>query len=406
MAAIVSANALETGANSAFEGFVICAVGCLLSEIPITTQVSGEDVSLRRLRGLRLDPFCNKSNCSRGHIETLENDLRIALQEASPGKTPNLLALFDTTPESMGRNVDGLVRVAEKLTENPAGRRAEAMYVTTGSIEVMRKDLLVGTQSLRAVAMHACLSHALILHPDSDNCLTDSQVHKLLACAQCHQQLSSDPAWPLRPPVLVSLNLGSRCLLEALNVLTSNGVPATSVMFANIFLDGSSYRHETLVSLLNEGCHLIIDCLGHSSVFQVPDFDFPSDSQTLALLFEVFQRNPATSLKWAQHQITLANGDRGFKSQLISYGGSGLLPHVPLIYNSGIPFWECMLGRSLLVFLQWYKPPPPAEAAVEAQVKCFICENTFCISQDHYSKFGNEYCSAKCLALHRQRGWR
>lgn len=389
------------------EGVVLSATGYLLCEQ--AAHGGGSDsVSLRSLNRLRSDPYGNKSNVSRGNVEIFLDDLQLSLRESTKSPSPcGTLLLFDTTPHSLGRNPSGLTKVGARLVELGAALRVEVAYCTSSpTVDQMRQELLLGEShdagGNRAAAMHAILCGSVF---SSATVLDDAQRQQLIACAVCHQQLSSSPEWPLLPPVVISLGFDSLCHIEALDVLVSHGVAATSCAFASMILDGSPQRQQLAACLLQRGCHVLVDCLGHSAVFQVPGIEFPCDSRTLDALLALLSIDSS----WGKTKITLSHGDRGFKTQLLNFGGPGNFLDCSFARSrlSMVPDWENMLGASLLRFLsEWYRAPPPAAVQAAPRIKCHMCEKTFISDDDHYSKFGFEYCSTACLGKHRVQGWK
>ena len=385
---------------------VLSATGYLLCEQQALGVVS-ESVSLRSLHKLRSDPFGSKANVSRGNVEIFLDDLQLSLRESTKPPSPyGTLLLFDTTPPSLGRNPLGLSKAGARLVELGAAIRVEVAYCASSpTAEQMRQELLLGshdTAGNRAAAMHAVLCDSAF---SSAAGLDDAQRQQLVACAACHQQLGSSQEWPLLPPIVVSLGFDSLSHIEALDVLVSLGVAATSCAFANMKLDGSAQRQQLAASLLQRGCHLLVDCLGHSAVFQVPGTEFPSDSRTLDALLALL----SIDSRWAATQITLSHGDRGFKTQLLNFGGSGNFLDCGFVGSrlSVVPGWENMLGASLMRFLlEWYRAPPPFAVQEPPRIKCHMCENSFAMSDDHFSKFAFEYCSTACLGKHRVLGWK
>lgn len=369
---------------------MVCASGLILSDISTkhaTDEGGSLSLCMQNLSTLRVLPF-TKSNCNCGNTEELHQNIALAITRQHT--TAVDILLFDMAPPDLGRNVNGLDQVAKRLN-------AQMAYSTIGRAENMRQELLVG-QPIRASAM----SYMIYPFLCTDKSLQTAHSHQLLECAKCYKSLENDG---MICPIFVSLGIDAVYHHQVVELLTSAGVSPSSIVFSMIKIDTSPSRLSYCSNLLLSGCRILFDCLGHNGCFALHDSDFPSDSETLLGIHSLLQSNGLFI-----DQIMLSNGMRGVKTQFLAYGGAGHLCDVALVRKrlSSLRNEEvgALLAGNLVKILSWYKAPSPVELPEETTIPCFMCEKKFCLSSDHYSKFGNEYCSSACLARHRKEGWK
>jgi DNA-directed RNA polymerase subunit RPC12/RpoP len=353
-------------------------------------QQQQQHIQLRDLHHHRAKPL-SSLNLRNDSIELLVQDIQ------QGGGEGDSVVLFDSTPLHCGRDVPSLLEAAKRL-----GNGAQLAFCSNEP-----RDFLVAPRAACVSAnLLTTLNDPLEIAAADVSSLNLVQVETLQQSVACRSSLAMMVSLP---PILLTLPLASRLHHLALDLLASSCVDSSCVIIDNLLV--MAEQGEYLRSLLDRGCHLILDGFGLASVWTPLLFNVPSDAAGLAGAAALLRAKPEEFSK----RLTLSSGSRGLRTQKLAHGGQGsvldctkFLPLLQSLAPAAGSGCGLLFGQSLAAALfTWYVAPPPAPPVEAATVSCHVCGALVVVdSPGHYRKFAFDYCGSQCLAKHRNTGWK
>ena len=226
---------------------------------------------------------------------------------------------------------------------------------------------------------------------------------KLQACCRTQQLfLQSNPN--SIPPLFIYLPLlcDKRFIQEVVQVLNNSGVCWGHVVFCQVNVDETSL--DFLTELLSSFNIIVsFDTFGYRNTLIDDQLDrssrIVSDIELLRVIQNLLEKGFGDRI--------IVSSNFQMKLQLKCYGGYGL-EILNKLNKQTVSGYEKCLGKLSTVNLNRILTWRIATEAIEIhpdKLPCHICQNLF-IPGDHYSKFGFDYCSKRCLLAHRDKDWK
>ena len=262
-----------------------------------------QPVSLQNLSWVRSHRMNNADSLKLTDEPTAIREL--LMYQRAGGKT-----IVDASTRGLGRNPEGLVRVARASGLNiimGTGFYIEGSYPADSLdqwrlAEEMVKEIErgVGDSGIRA---------GVIGEIGCSFPLKERERLVLQACGRAQKQ--TGVALIIHPP-----GSAPDSIREIVTILADAGADLRKTVFCHIDIMGFSL--ETIDFLVETGCFVEVDTFGHLMtpfVFKGRVMDFPSDSQRIALIQTLIERG------YLAH--VLISQDTFLKELLVSYGGFG-----------------------------------------------------------------------------------
>lgn len=397
----------------------------LLSRIQSDTATE-LPVELSTLHQIRCNPYCSLDNLRIDSTHLITQELKVV-------DLSKECWIVDTTLKDEGRDLSGLLTLANNVHPNtklfyatspnltPQDITSAATYplVSDASYlsalqrlsDEMRVELLVGIQShpqqsaastpsyCKAIAISCNVGQSW---DESVSSLTPVDIMKLRACART-QLLLKDGAVP---PLFIYLPLfcDTAVYVKVLEVLSESKAQMDRVVLCQLNID---VQHlSVLIDLLTKYPSLVcFDTFGY-------DDTFIAKGKSSLCCKSRFLSNEHI-LQVVEQLLLLGFGDRILASsniytklQLLSYGGHGfqILQDIQQQPCGNLTTLGKVSSSNYLRILSWRKAVEVKVIEVD-KLTCHICQQQF-IPGNHYSKFSNEYCTKKCLFIHRDRNWK
>lgn len=388
-------------------------------------------LDLSHLYQIRSNPFLCIDNLRMDNIHHAVEELK---------SVPSCIML-DSTPIDEGRDLHGLLSIATSLSTHkilfctsPHLIEADLDLIKRQGVdensaaygtmlqrlsEEMKVELVVGISMLnpsstissepltpkyrKAIGISCNLGKAWC---SSASLITELQAVdkvKLKACCRT-QQLFHQTNPNSIPPLIIYLPLlcDKGFIQEVAQVLNNSRVCWGHVVFSQVNFGMTSL--DFLTELLSQfNIILSFDTFGYKNILVDHLLDRSSRIVSEAELLCVIQ-----------HLVNKGFGDRiivssnfQMKLQLKSFGGYGLeiLNQLNIQPLSGSEKCLGKLSTANLIRVLTWRVATEAIAIEPDKISCHICRQLF-IPGDHYSKFGFDYCSKRCLLAHRDKDWK
>ena len=410
------------------------------SERCITNQIDDDLSDLSRHWLIKENPDTSLNNLKCGNSEEVKRELLYIFE---PQAIKNVLIVDLSSVDSfqyilnMSNQLKDKCHFASSASVGISGKSLNRAEVVTR----LTSQLLVGESSYssstdQTYMRSGCVQSVLSYRPNPTHELSIEDIFKLECC--CEVQAAVRLKQPQCDSPLVIISAASTSIeynKHILKVLSQHQADFSKILFNQVVISYDSLdAYEGLLSAFPSFC-LCIDSFTYQSTFPSgyldPDTDtdcggqwksYPSDGELLDCVKYL-------CLKGYSSRLCLSLNIRT-KLQLRQYGGPGysffthqllhqltarktfyspslMLPKLGPDLSSGAFTAEevnALVRGTMLRLLAWYRPPPLAELRKET-LACHICAAVF-EPGNHYSKFGLEYCSSACLAVHRKRGFK
>jgi len=409
---------------------------------------STDPVSLSNLWPVKSNPTHSLSNmCIENTTEAYDE-----LRKLSAGSV-----VLDVTGSSQGRSIPSLQALAARAKANgvsllfshtitPVPHEAEKQdEYEQQLLKKLREEVLVGcpvtseasTDSLKTVQVYTKASAVVcdfglpLMPPKTAH--TDAEASVLKVCGKLHSELHKDKDFGQNvPPIFISLPPFSTVHAQVLSTLRDSGADLSRVVFNQVSLRQCDVSY--WIDILNiHPCSICVDSWGYSATFNtINTCAFASDSEliesVLVLIQAGFSNRIILSLAiyckiqlgayggygyaYLQNTVAPALYDRLTTNSIVT-ASTTTTPTVAITdakpttigtTTETAAIIHALTGDNLWTLLNW-RPAPPAVAISIEYLSCHICSKKF-VPGNHFSKFGFDYCTTKCLGVHRTRDWK
>ncbi len=291
-------------------------------DLELERQQCYKELQLENLYLVRLNPFCNRDNL-------IHSDIGLSVKEAMIFRNLGGNTIVEcTSHKSIGRNPQGLVSIAKQTglnivmgtgyytseTHPPEVATMTEQQIVDGLI----RDITVGVDNTAIKAG--------ILGEIGCNAPLTVNERKVLRCCAAAQQETG---------VAITIHPGAsdKVAWEIVRILQEAGADLSRVIMGHI--DLLNIQTETSCRIMDEGCFIAFDNLGHEGFYRVP---------LVPGYFEMADINSVSEIvklvkKGYLNQI-LVSQDIATKERLTSYGGTGyghiLRDVVPIMLAKGL----------------------------------------------------------------------
>jgi phosphotriesterase-related protein len=290
--------------------------------LEIEKKQAWQTLQLENIYLVRLNPFCNRDNL-------VHNDVQSAIKEALIFKSFGGKTIVEVTTSSViGRDPQGLVRIARETGLNiimgtgyytaeshpPEVARQTEQQITDGLI----RDITVGVGDTGIKA-------GILGEIGCNAPLADGERKVLRCCAAVQQQIG----------VAISIHPGAsdEVALEIVRILKETGAELSRVIIGHV--DLLNFEDETRRKIMDTGCYIAFDNLGHEGFYQIPLVPGYFEMADIISVSDIVKLVKAGYLE----QI-LVSQDAGTKERLTSYAGTGyahiLRDVIPIMKAKGL----------------------------------------------------------------------
>jgi phosphotriesterase-related protein len=264
-----------------------------------------QPVQLENLYLIRLNPFCNRDNLKVDDIDLVSKELSIF--KAFGGST----VVECTTGSFIGRDAQGLASIARKTGLNiimgTGYYMAEshppelAKMTETQIIDGLIRDIRVGVDNTSIKA-------GILGEIGCNTPLAEAERRVLRCCAAAQRETGA----------AISIHPGARDKdgLEIVRILKEAGADLSRVVIGH--MDLFNYSNLTCRKIMDQGCNIAFDNLGHEGFYQIPlipgNFEM-ADFNTVSNIVKLIKKGYSKQI--------LMSHDIASKERLTSYGGTG-----------------------------------------------------------------------------------
>ena len=398
------------------------------------TYASTDAITLSNLWQIKQNPEGFYNNMCMENIVEANKELQLL----SPGSI-----VLETTSVDQGCNIASLHSLASKAKVNGVSLLFACSIVPSTVIESrstdyenkvlskLREEVLAGRPINSEAAADSTntaqtytKASAIVCNlgepfqPPKDS-LTSNELSALKACGRLHSELSKDVTFgkDKLPPLIISLPPFSLVHVELLEILRAAGADLSKVVFNQVALSRESFDYYQQLLSAPYNCTLCVDTWGYCATFSsslnnTHQNSFLSDQELLDQVLTLVHAG-------CQNQLVLSLAVY-CKIQLTAYGGYGyshiensIAPalttqlsgsNCEAISTNATAITRALTGGNLWTLLNWRPAPPPVAVTID-YLTCHICAKKF-VPGNHFSKFGFEYCTTKCLGVHISRDWK
>jgi phosphotriesterase-related protein len=274
-------------------------------DLEIEKKQAFQPVQLENLYLVRLNPFCNRDNLRVNEIDLIVKELSIL--KAYGGHT----IVECTTGSFIGRDPQGLANIARKTGLNVVMGTGYYMAEThppelanmtdTQIIDGLIRDIVVGVD-------YTSIKAGILGEIGCNTPLAEAERRILRCCAAVQQETG----------VAISIHPSARdkAGLEIVQILKEAGADLGHVVFGHV--DLFNYSSFTCRKIMDQGCNIVFDNLGHEGFYQIPlipgNFEM-ADFNTVNNICKLINRGYLNQILMSQDIAT--------KERLTSYGGTG-----------------------------------------------------------------------------------
>ena len=412
------------------------------SERCITNQIDDDLSDLSRHWLIRENPDTSLNNLKCGNSEKVKRELLFMFESQS---IKNVLIVDLSSVDSF----QYILNMSNQFKDKCHFLSSASIIINTKALSKadvvtrLTSQLLVGESSnlsstgqtyIRSGCVHCVLSYM----PNLTQLLSIEDNFKLECC--CEVQAAVRLKQPQCDSPLVVISAASTSVQHCnhiLNVLSQHQADFSKILLNQVVISYDNLdAYEGMLSAFPSFC-MCIDSFTYQATFPsgylepdtTSDTDcggqwksYPSDGELLDCVKYLCLKGYSSRLCLSLNirtklQLRLYGGPgySFFTHQLLHqltsrktfYSPSLMLPKLGPDPPSGAftaDEVDALVRGTMLRLLAWYRPPPLAELPKET-LACHICAAVF-EPGNHYSKFGLEYCSSACLAVHRKRGFK
>lgn len=276
-----------------------------IPELEIEKKQALQPVQLENLYLIRLNPFCNINNLK-------HNDIPLSVHEALIFKSWGGRTIVEcTTGRFIGRDPQGLAEIARQTGLNIIMGTGYYMAETHPPelagmtdqqiIDGLIRDITIGVDETGIKA-------GFLGEIGCNTPLAEAERRVLRCCAAAQRETG----------VAISIHPGAsdRVGLEIVRILKESGADLSRVIIGHV--DLLNYSNTTCRKIMDEGCNIAFDNIGHEGFFQIPmvprNFE-TADINTVSKIAKLVKRGYLKQI--------LVSHDIGTNERLTSYGGTG-----------------------------------------------------------------------------------